>query len=586
MASKRRLQSVLKVAPGLASLLAYRRDWLQVDAIAGLTVAAVLIPAALAYAALAGMPPVNGLYASFIAMLVYACFGTSRHLMVGPESGSAVLVASILALFALPDGVTYAAYAATLAVLVGILLVLGGRAKLGFLADYISKPVLVGYLNGVALIIILGQASKFLGISYEKEGFFQDVWTLLASLDQTNIPTFVLGCALVVTFMLLKHYYPKIPTALVIVGGSIVISWIFSLEEQGIKVVGEVPPGLPSFEIPAIPIGDFLALLLGAFGLAVLIFSDANIAARRSAARHDYRISADQEMVALGLNNVVTGFFQGFPVGSSQSRTLVNDTTGGKSQMVGVVAALAVVLVLLILTPLLAPLPEVALAVIVILSAIGLLDFKAVMAYFRTHWFYGVLSLVTMFGVLSIGLVAGILIAVMLSLIYVLARTARPHDAVLARVDVDGTVAYVELHENVACIVPGLVVYRFDDQLFFANSNYFEERVMGFLDQIQAPPRGLLIDASGITSIDVTAADMLDGLTTKLAARQIRVMLARLKVRAHDSLEQAGLLNRLGPESIFTSIREGIRAFEQAGESYATVAQHESDVAEDALGRG
>lgn len=560
---KSTLPKLARVAPILDWAPRYQRDWLPADLIAGLTVVAVLIPSALAYADLAGMPAVNGLYAAFIAMLVYAVLGTSRHLGVGPESGSAVLVATVLGIVAPPSPEAYLVYAAALALLVGGFLIAGGVLKLGFLADYLSKPVLTGYLIGVGLIIILSQLGKIFGISLENDDFFAKLFELIRRLGETHVPTFVFAVILIAAYYALRRFVPRIPTALAIVGLATLVSWLLDLSARGVSVVGEVPRGLPSLQLPLIGPAQAVNLLPGALAIAILVFSDATVAARRAALRNKYDTDTNKEMIALGAMNVATAFFQGFPIGSSQSRTLVNDTSGAKTQVAGVIGAGVVVAVLLFLTPLIAPLPQVALAVIVIISALGLIDLQAVVALFKVNRFVGLLSVVTTLGVLGIGLVGGILIAVFLSLIYVISRIAKPHDAVLI-LDATGD-SVIESDSTDAQIAPGLIAYRFDQLLFFANANYFRERVRTLVRLANPPPRAVLVDASGVTEIDLTAADMLETLRGELADQGVQLMLARVKSGAMTSLRTSGLLERIGADNVFGSVHDGARAFQARG---------------------
>jgi SulP family sulfate permease len=553
--------------PGVRLALTYRREWLQPDLLSAVSVCAILIPQGMAYGNLAGVQPVAGLYCALAAMVTYALLGGSRHLITGPEAGSAILVASTL----IPlmegdtDPVRYAALAGLLAILTGAFLIVAGVFGLGFFADYLSKPVMVGYMIGVGFTIIASQMGKLFGLTIQSGNFFPQVFELLSRLPQTNVPTLVFGVSLILVMVLLRRFLPRVPAALVVVVLATVLVQYFDLTRYGISVVGTIPAGLPSLQIPFRGLADFGLLIPGALGLAVLIFPDSVLTARTFATRHGYAIDANQELIAVGANNVVAGLFQGFPNGSSSSRTTVNDAAGGQTAMVGLFGAGILALFLLFFTSLLTSLPDVALASIIIVSAAGLLDFGAVRRLYGLHHWAGILSIVTTLGVLAMGLVPGILVAVILSLFYVISKISRPHDAVLGRVEgVDGF-HEIEAYENPET-TPGLIVYRFDAQLFFANALYFQERVHLLVEDAResgAPTTCLLVDAEAMPTLDTTAAEMFGVLIDELAAQGICVAVARASAPLRATLERTGLLARIGPHRLFPSVRTGVAAFKQ-----------------------
>src|SRR3712207_545089 len=404
--SDRRL--IDRVLPGLATARAYQRVWLRPDLIAGLTVFAILVPQGMAYGELAGVEPVAGLYTAFAAMVAYAAFGTSRQLMVGPESGLAILVAASVAPLAGGVPARFAMLATTLALMVGAICIVAGLLKAGFLADFLSKPILVGYTNGVALIIIGSQLGKLFGIESESQGFFAQAWGVLGRLDQTHWLTTGMGFALVAFLITSKRLAPRFPGALVVVVAATAVAALLHLEARGVAVVGEIPAGLPIPTIPDIGVSDIRALLPAAVCLALVAFSDSVLTARLFAAKNGYEIDANRELVALGATQVATGFAQGFPGGSSQSRTLVDDDAGGRTQLAGVVAAAFVVVFLLLFTPLLQSLPTVALAAIIVVAAAGLIELAPLKGMYEIRPIEGFVAVLTTVLVLVLGILAGI----------------------------------------------------------------------------------------------------------------------------------------------------------------------------------
>jgi len=554
------LQSVWSQLPGLQLLRHYQPGWLRFDIVAGLSVCAILIPQGMAYGSLAGVQPVNGLYAAMTAMIAYAVFATSKHMMIGPEASTAVIAAGIIAPLAALEPGRYAMLLTALALLTGLILVLAGTIKLGFIADFLSKPVLVGYLNGVALIIIAGQLGKLFGLNIKSSLFFPQIWEVISRLGETNLLALGLGAFFLGLLFFMKFKWPRVPASLVVVIMSIIITSALRLDMQGISILGLIPAGLPAFQFPQLNINDFQLLVPGALSLAVLILSDGLLTAQVFAAQHKYQLDANREIIAFGMNNLAASLFQGFPVGSSQSRTAVNNSAHGRTQASALVAVLSLAIVLLWLTPLLYFLPGVALAAIIISAASGLLNFKAFGELYSVRKEYALLAIITMLGVLAIGLLAGIMIAVVFSLLHLVVLITRPHDAVLGRVE--GLDGYHDIRANeVSETVPGLLIYRFEAQLMFANCGYFRSRIENLIAAGELPVKCLIIDAESIPSVDITAAEMLKLFYSQLQEQGIGLVLARANASTRCFLSDTGVTQLIGSDRFFPSIRTAVHAF-------------------------
>ncbi len=558
--------AVARYIPGLAVLLAYQGKWLRPDLIAAATVFAVVVPQGLAYGELAGAIPVAGLYAAIAGMVAYALFGGSRQLSVGPESGAAIIVATSLAPFAAgADPTRYAMLAALLALMVGAILIVGGIARIGFMADFLSKPVLAGYIIGAALIVIGSQLGKVLGLSIESENFIAQIAEVVTHLGDAHGITIALSAALIVMLLLLKRFLPRVPGALVTVIVATAASVGLDLGSQGIAVIGDIAPGLPSPTIPSFQLADVTALFAPAFSLALIVFADGILTARVFADKHGDEIDANAELIAMGSSNVAAGFLQAFPVAASQSRTVVVDSAGGRSQLVGLVATALVIVFLLFLTPLLEPMPLAALGAIIIVAALGLIEIEPLRDLYRTRRLEFGLAIATLLSVLAIGILQGILVAVVLSLVYVISRISRPHTAVLGTVEgVDGfhEISRGEIDRrgsNQAS--PGILVYRFDGPLFFANASFLQGEIREVVASADPPLSFVVIDAEAIGDIDVTAAAMLSDLLKELNAAGITLGLARTDRPVREMLSRTGFLERLGTENLFPTVRTAVAAF-------------------------
>jgi SulP family sulfate permease len=548
--------------PGLALIKGFSPALLRTEFVVAITVFAVLVPSAMAYGDLAGVTPVAGLYVALGAMVMYALFGTSKQLIMGPEATAAIMTATAVAPLAGGDPVRYAALAALTAILVGVLALLARVARLGFITDFLSKPILVGYFFGVTLIVIGSQLGKMFGIKLESDQFFQQIVELIGRLDETDMLTFVIGIICMAALFMMRRINRKLPGPLIAVVVAIAVSAIFDLAEKGVAVVGEVPAGLPSVAIPAVTVQDIFTLLPAALALTIVIFADAVLTARVFAAKHGQKIDANQEFAAIGMANIGAGLLTGFPAATSGSRTAVADQMGGKSQWVGLIAAALTIVFLLFFTPLLAPLPTVVLGAIIIVASIGLLDVAAFRFLRRVRSAEFWLAVVTGFGVLTVGILPGILVAVMLSLINVIYHISQPHDALLDDIDASGGTVYRGVADKETALTePGLIVYRFDAPLVFANAAFFTERLEELVANAGAGLKCVILDAEAISDFDSTAAEALENLDADLERLGVELWIARANKPLRQLLEVTGVTKRLGQDNIYVSVRAAVTAY-------------------------
>lgn len=554
---------ITRFIPGLALIKGFSVALLRTEFIVAITVFAVLVPSAMAYGDLAGVTPVAGLYVALGAMVMYALFGTSKQVVMGPEATAAIMTATAVAPLAGGDAARYAALAALLALLVGVVSLLARVARLGFITDLLSKPVLVGYIVGAALIVIGSQLGKMFGIKLESDQFFQQIAELISRLDEAHLLTVAVGAVCMATLLILRRVNRKIPGPLIVVVGAILASVAFDLAAKGVAVVGPVPPGLPQITIPAVTVQDVFALLPAALALTILIYADEILTSRVFATKHGQKVDANQEFVALGMANIGAGLLTGFPAALSASRTAVSDQMGGKTQWVGLLAAALTVVFLLFFTALLEPLPTAALGAIIIVASIGLIDIAAFrfLRQVRPAEFW--LAVITMFGVLTVGVLAGILVAVMLSLITILYRISRPHDALLDDVNAAGGTVYRGVADKETALTePGLIVYRFDAPLVFANAAFFTERMEMLIANAGPGLRCVILDAEAISDFDSTAAEALENVDADLERLGVELWIARANEPLRELLTVTGLTTRLGAEHIYPSVRAAVTAYD------------------------
>ncbi|MFI7132316.1 SulP family inorganic anion transporter [Nonomuraea sp. NPDC050153] len=548
---------MLRFLPGLASLTAYRREWLRGDLLAGLTVAAYLVPQVMAYATVAGLPPVTGLWAILAPLALYALLGSSRRLSVGPESTTALMTATAIGPLAAGNPAGYAALAATLAVTVGLLCVGCRLLRLGFVADLLSRPILVGYLAGVAVIMIVGQLGKLTGVPVSGESLIEQVSSFVRQTPHAHLGTVLMAAAVLAFLFLLQWRLPAAPAPLLAVLLATLSVTVFHLEARGIKVVGEIPAGLPS---PALP--PLENLLLPAVGVFLVGYSDNMLTARSFAARHHQDIDANQELLALGVANLGAGVLHGFPVSSSGSRTALADAAGARTQLYSLTCLVAVAAVLMFAGPLLADFPTAALGAIVVYAAtrlVSLPDFVRLARFRRTEL---LLALGAFAGVLIFDILYGILLAVALSVAEMLSRVARPHDAVQGLVP--GLAGMHDVDDYPAArTIPGLVIYRYDSPLFFANAQDFHRRALAAVDQQADPVRWFVLNTEANVEVDITALDAVDSLRQELDRRGIVFAMARVKQDLRTYLDAYGLTAAVGEDRIFPTLPTAVAAYRQ-----------------------
>ena len=557
--------ALMRWLPGLAVFRDYRREWLSADLLAGVSVCMVMIPSVIAYAALMGLPPQHGLYAALVPLLVYPFFGSSRQVIVGPDIAISLLIASAIVPLAAGNPSRAPVLAATVAVLSGLLLLLGARAKIGAIADFLSKPVLVGYMTGAALILVASQLDKLFRIPLAHNDFFPRLAELAGKLHLAHGPTLFFGLGLLAVIVALRRVVPKIPSALVVVAAALAASLALRLEDRGVKVVGAFPRGLPGFALPVPDWREVHTLLPAAIGIALLTYTEGILLARAFAAKNGYEVNPNQELTAFGVADVCTGLFQGFSVTGSQSRTTINDSAGGKTQVASLVAAATLILFLLFLTPLIARLPVVALAALLIYGGFTLVEFDVMVRIYKFYPRSAVLAALTTLGVLAVGVVPGILVGVALSLLALIERVSNPPDAVLRIAPGDG---FHDLGDgSTGETIPGFIAYRFYAPLLFSNASHFVERVRELVAASPTPVRWFLVDAQAITDIDITAAEALRALNNELQQQGIALKFAHTNRPLRQILERIGFTSEIGRESIFHAVHEAAEAFQASSSS-------------------
>jgi len=549
--------------PGLQTLRSYRRSWLPRDAVAGIVLTALLVPAGMGYAEASGLPAIYGLYATIVPLVVYALVGPSRILVLGPDSSLAPLIAAAILPLAAGSESEAVALAGMLAIFSGLLCMLAGFARFGFIADLLSKPVRYGYMNGIALTVLLSQLPKLFGFSVDAEGVIPEARAFARGVadGEANRAALVIGVACLAVILGFKRWRPKIPGVLVAVVGATAAVGVFGLAERyGLSVVGTLPQGLPSFQLPSVPAGDLGALMAGAIGIALVSFADTSVLSRTFAIRGGYRVNPNQELVALGAANAAAGLFQGFSVSSSSSRTPVAEAAGARTQLTGVIGALAIALMLLLFPDLVRNLPDSALAAVVITAAVGLIEARGVRKLYRVHKTEFALSIVCFLGVAVLGVIEGIFIAIALALLDFIRRAWRPYDAVLGRVDDVKGYHDVTRYPG-ARRIPGLVLFRWDAPLFFANAEVFADRLRSAIASSPTPARWAVVAAEPITDLDTTAADVLRDLDAELAAEGVDLRFAEMKDPVKDRLKRYALYERFGDDHFFPTVGAAVGAY-------------------------
>jgi high affinity sulfate transporter 1 len=547
--------------PGLRVVRSYQRAWLRHDLVAGLVMTTMLVPVGIAYAEASGVPGIYGLYATIVPLLAYAVFGPSRILVLGPDSALAAVILATVAPLSGGDARRAVALAGAMALVSGAVCIIAGLARLGFVTELLSKPIRYGYMNGIALTVLLSQTPKLLGFSIESTGPLRDMWAIARAIvdGKTNLVSLAVGGATLVAILALKRF-PRVPGILLAVVGATLAVALLDLGSRGaIKVLGAMPYGLPMPTLPLIGVDDLVPVVTGGIAVALVSFADTSVLSRTYAARLRAPVDPNQEMVGLGAANLAAGFFQGFPISSSSSRTPVAEAAGSRTQLTGVVGALAIALLLLFAPALLRNLPNAALAAVVIASAIGLFEVADLRRIYRIQRWEFWLSMVCFAGVATLGAIPGIALAIVIAVIEFLWDGWRPHSAVLGHVD--GVEGYHDITRYPdARLIPGLVLFRWDAPLFFANAELFCERVQAAIAAAPGPVRCCVVAAEPVTSVDVTAADLVAELDDTLHAAGTELCFAEMKDPVKDKLKRFGLFSRFGAERFFATIGEAVEA--------------------------
>jgi high affinity sulfate transporter 1 len=548
--------------PGLITLRRYESSWLRHDLVAGLVMTTMLVPVGIAYAQASGVPGINGLYATIVPLLAYALFGPSRILVLGPDSALAAVILAVVLPLSGGDPQRAVPLAAMMAIISGIVCIAAGLARLGFITELLSKPIRYGYMNGIALTVLLSQVPKLFGFSVSAEGPLRQAWGIVEKVaaGSTNVVALAIGGSTLAVILLLKRW-PRVPGILIAVIAATIAVAAFDLATRaGVSVLGPLPRGLPAPSVPWIRIDDLVPILTGGVAVALISFADTSVLSRTYAARLRAPVDPNQEMVGLGAANLAAGFFQGFPISSSSSRTPVAEAAGARTQLSAVVGALAIALLLVLAPELLQDLPHTALAAVVIASAIGLIEVADLRRIYRIQRWEFWLSMTCFAGVAVLGAIPGIALAIVIAVIEFLWDGWRPHSAVLGRVD------HVKGYHDItrypqARLIPGLVLFRWDAPLFFANAELFHKRVLDAVASSPTPVRWLVVAAEPVTSVDVTAADAVAELDDTLQNAGIELRFAEMKDPVKDKLKRFGLFARFGEQTFFATLGEAVSAY-------------------------
>jgi high affinity sulfate transporter 1 len=548
--------------PILTWLPAYQKGWFRGDIIAALTLWALLVPEAMAYAGIAGMPPETGLYAAPLALIAYAIFGTSRHLDVGPSSAVAALSFTVVAGMAVAGSPEFILLTIALALMVGIMLIIGGFLRLGILADFLSRPVLDGFVVGVAISIAVGQLGKILGYDLQ-EGydFVPDVLLYASDIGMTDFPTLVVGLTSLALLFAIHKFTPKLPGALIVLFLAIAVSSLLDFESMGIHVVGDIPAGLPDFGIPeGLGIKDLVAVAPGAIGVAMVAFAESVAIARAYGTKYGYEVDANQELIALGASNLGSGFSGAFAVDGSMSRTAAAEGAGAKTQMVSLIAAVAVLITAVALTPLFYNLPEATLGAIVIHAVWKNINFSRINKYRSITNLDFVTAFVALIGVLLLGLLAGLVLAAMLGLLVLLFRTKQRKTTVLGKMPETAVYRSIENYPE-GETYPGLLIIRYDGSLFFANAHDFVTSVRQQIAAADPAPKVVLLDGESINDIDATAVITMREFREQLEQTGVDFWLASVKTNVLEIMKRGGLEETISPEDIYPSLQTAVDAY-------------------------
>lgn len=559
------LQWILRYFPILQWLPSYQFSWLRADIVAGLTVWAVMVPESMAYAGIAGVPPLVGLYTVPIPLIAYAIFGTSRTMVIGPDSATALIsMGTVGAVVASHSGATqiaeFVAITSALALIVGVIFLVLGLARMGWVANFIPTPVMKGFIQGLVWVTIIGQVPKLFGIGGQHGNFFEQIFKIIPDLANANLVTTAIGLGSLVLLFLIKRYVPKLPSALTALVLSIIVVSMFDLSAQGVAIVGKVEAGLPALAMPNFSMSQLELLIPGALAIVLLGYAETLGAAKAASAKCGGSIDPNQELVALGPANVGTAFSGGFLVVGSLSKTSVSMGAGGKTQMASLVHAAFIILTLMFLLPLFTNLPHAALAAIVIEAMLGLLDFSYLKKLWKQSRVELTVAMVAYLAVMIVGVLPGMGLGVSLSILILIYRASSPHSAVLGRVSGTNSFHDVSIRSNLET-VPGLLIFRFDSSLFFASATHFEDALQAQIMKADKAVHTVLVDAESMNLIDSTATEMLMKLQTELTAQGINLGFARVRDPIKDKMQLSGFIDQIGSEHFYNTLNDGVEAF-------------------------
>lgn len=551
--------------PGLRAVREYQRAWLPNDLVAGVVLTALLVPVGMGYAQAAGLPPITGLYATIVPLVAYTIFGPSRVMVLGPDSSLVAVIAAIVLPLAGRDPARAVALAGMLAILTGVVILVAGVARLGFVTELLSRPVQLGYLYGIAVTIVVGQLPKLFGFSIDGRGLLPEIRDFVQGLarGRANGAALAVGLTGIVVILGVRRLWPRVPGVILAVGIGIAAVVAFDLTGRGVEVIGVLPSGLPSPAIPDVRLDDLPLLLSGAMGIALVTVADTSVLSQSLAARRGEMVDANQELVALGAANLAAGAFQGFPISGSASRTPVAIAAGARTQLTPLVGAVTIAVLLVVAPGALRNLPQPILGAVVITAAMGLVDPAAVRFLYQVRRSEFVLWLAAFVGVALLGVLLGILAAIVLSLGDFIRRARRPHDAVLGREDELKGYHDLERHPN-ARLVPGLLLYRFDAPLFFANAGFFRRRIRGLLAATTPRVRWVVVAAEPITDVDTSAAAILGELLAELRRQGVTLAFAELKGPVKDRLRRYGLYDQVGDDRFFPTVGTAVDGYLRA----------------------
>lgn len=536
----------------------YKKDYFSKDIVAGLSVAAIALPIGIAYSSIAGLPPEAGLYSCIFPMIAYAFFGSSRQLIVGPDGATCILIASSLAAFSVTTPAEYGSLSAMLAIFSGLLCVLFGLLKFGLIADFLSRPILSGYMNGLALTIIAGQLGKLFGYQITTTGLIRTIIDFLSKINQTNITALIIGISVFIFLRVAKKYFRKFPAPLIAVIIGIAAVILFKLSRFGIAVVGKVPSGIPIPGIPSINLDYIESLFSDSIIIVLISFCSAMLTSKTFAVKNHYTLNANKDFVALGMSSFFSGIFGGFVVSGADSRTAVNDSAGGKTQLVSIVASFTIILFVIFFTSYLEFLPVSVLSAIIISATLGLIDISYLKKLYAASRGEFWLSVITFLSVISIGVVKAVLIAVSLSLIGILKRAVRPKISILGRVEGIDSFQDIEDYEK-AVTLPGILVVRFEASMFFFNSDYFTQLVKQLINVNEEKVRYLVLDASPVILMDITSAETIVALQKELKEHDCEMHIARVRPNVRNLLLKIGFQTNNSDNSFAVSVHQCIK---------------------------